>query len=296
MDVIPHYVYYILIFISGTFFGSFLNLVSDRLINGGSIFFGRSQCDFCKKPLGVKNLIPVFSYIVQRGKCSFCKEKLSMYYPISEISSGFFITLAAYISGLISMGRLKNVWDFIFISIIFSVFIIIFLTDLKYYLIPDIVMYVGIISVVLFLIGGYIIEYLNLKNKLSADEFGVYLIKAGYLDNFLKSALEVLGITIISALCIALFFWFLVWITKERGMGAGDIKLGLLIGLFNGFPGNVIAIFLGFMIGAIASVYMILIKKKTMKDTVPFGPFLIIGSLISLLYSPYILNWYINLL
>jgi leader peptidase (prepilin peptidase)/N-methyltransferase len=131
--------------------------------------------------------------------------------------------------------------------------------------------------------------------RLASSPVGLHLIKVGFWNNQIKYFLDSLGITFGSALVIALFFLLLVWITKERGMGAGDIKLGLFIGIFNGFPGNIIAIFLGFIFGALMSLFLIVFKRKTLKDSVPFGPFLIAGSVVSLLYSSNILNWYIHL-
>jgi leader peptidase (prepilin peptidase)/N-methyltransferase len=289
------YIYYFLIFCGGTFIGSFLNLVSDRIINGEPILFGRSHCDFCKKPLGPKNLLPVISFIVQKGKCAFCGKKLSRFYPVSEALSGLAFVLATYYSGILTTLSLRDFWDFIFLAVILCLLIIIFLTDAKYYLIPDSVVYLAIGLTVVFIAGGYAMDLLSLHRKLSADPFGIYLLKAGFWDIQMRSALQSLGMTLASAAGIAFFFQLLVWITKERGMGSGDIKLGLLIGVFNGFPGNFVAIFLGFIFGSVYSLFLILYKRKTLKDTVPFGPFLIIGSVVALLYSTNILNWYINL-
>jgi len=288
-------VYYILIFIGGTFIGSFLNLVSDRLINGEPILFGRSHCDFCKKPLGPKNLIPIFSYLFQKGKCAFCKKKLSAFYLVSEILAGFALVLASYYSGILNTFSFRDFWDFLLLSIVFCLYIIIFLADLKYYLIPDIIVYLGIGVTTLFVVGGYAMDLYSFYQKLMGDPLGPYLIKVGFWDSQLKYVLESLGETLGSSLIIALFFLLLVWITKERGMGAGDIKLGFFIALFNGFPGNIIGIFLGFILGAALSLFLIVFKRKTLKDSVPFGPFLIAGSIIALLYSSNILSWYINL-
>jgi len=288
-------IYYVLIFFGGTFIGSFLNLVSDRVVNGEPIFFGRSRCDSCKKPLKPKNLFPIFSFVFQKGRCSFCRKKLSWYYPISEILSGLAFVLATYYSGILKSFSLRDFYDFVFLSVILSLLLIIFLSDLKYYLIPDAIAYLAIILSVLFAAGGYAIDLFTLHRKLSLDPVGMYLLKAGFWNTRLNIALESMEATLISAAAIALFFFILVWATKERGMGKGDIRLGFLIGVFNGFPGNVIAIFLGFLLGAVYSLFLIIMKKKTLKDTVPFGPFLIVGSIISLLYSSAILNWYINL-
>ena len=287
--------YYLLIFVGGTFVGSFLNVVADRLISGESILLGRSHCDFCKKPLGPKNLIPIFSFLAQKGRCAFCGKKLSRFYLVSEILAGLAFTLAAYYSGVLKSFSFRDFWDFLFLSITFCLYIIIFLSDLKYYLIPDIIVYLGIVSTVIFVLCGYAMDSYTYYQKLAADPVGRYLIKVGFWNDQLKYFLDSVGLTFGSALVIALFFLLLVWLTKEKGMGAGDIKLGLFIGVFNGFPGNFIAIFLGFVFGAVISLFLIISRRKTLRDSVPFGPFLIAGSIISLLYSSNILNWYIHL-
>jgi leader peptidase (prepilin peptidase)/N-methyltransferase len=289
------YIYYFLIFCGGTFIGSFLNLVSDRIINGEPILFGRSHCDFCKKPLGPKNLIPILSFFIQKGKCAFCGKKLSKFYPVSEVLAGLAFVLATYYSGILKSLTFRDFWDFLFLAIVLCLLIIIFLADAKYYLIPDSLVYLATGLSVLFIIGGYAMDLFMLYKKLSTDPFGMYLLKVGFFDLQVKGVLQSLGMTLVSAIGIALFFLMLVWVTKERGMGSGDIKLGLLIGVFNGFPGNLVAIFLGFIFGSVYSLFLIVLKGKTLKDTVPFGPFLIIGSVISLLYSADILNWYIHL-
>ena len=78
-------------------------------------------------------------------------------------------------------------------------------------------------------------------------------------------------------------------------MGGGDIRLGFLIGIFNGFPQNIIAIFMGFILGAALSLVLVMLKMKTLKDTIPFGPFLITGSVIALIWGLQIWDFYINL-
>ena len=78
-------------------------------------------------------------------------------------------------------------------------------------------------------------------------------------------------------------------------MGGGDVKLGFLIGLFNGFPHNILAVFLGFLLGSLYSGFMILLNKKSLKDTIAFGPFLILGSIISFIWGQEIIFWYLNL-
>ena len=186
---------------------------------------------------------------------------------------------------------------FIFVLIIFCFYLILFLTDIKYYLIPDIIVVPAIVFSFVYIILAYARDLISLYQNLMASELGPYLIEAGYFNDKLLFALKSFGIHIFSALLIAFFFWFLVFITKGKGMGDGDIRLGLLLGLFNGFPRNVLAVFLGFVIGASFSLILVFFKKKTIKDTIPFGPFLILGSVIAAVFGkPVITVVYGNLL
>jgi prepilin signal peptidase PulO-like enzyme (type II secretory pathway) len=288
-------VYYVFLFIGGTFIGSFLNLVSDRLPKGGKIISGRSKCEFCNKPLGAKNLFPVFSFLFQKGKCSFCKKKLTYYYPLSEILSGLLFIIAAYMSRFFQVPSFVTFITFLFFAIVFSFYLIIFLTDLKECIIPDKVVYPAIGFTLLYILLSKTYDFFNMWALLSKDPLGVYLIKVGYLNGQAISALRDFGLVLLGAVIICSFFAFLVWITKGRGMGRGDIKLGFLIGLVNGFPYGFEAIFFGFVIGALYSLILIASKRKTMKDTIAFGPFLIIGSVLALLYGAQIFNWYTSI-
>jgi len=287
---------YILVFVSGLFFGSFLNLVADRILKKGEkIIFSRSKCDYCKKELKAKHLIPLVSFIIQRGKCAMCDKKLSWYYPFSEVLTGLAFMGAAYISGIFSIASFPNIIAFVFLLLLACAYVVIFLTDLKHQIIPNKVVYPAIILVALFMVGNATAYVITTYSRLKADAFGIYLLEAGYLHVQALHMLKSLGMVLLSAALIAGFFALLVKLTKGRGMGAGDIKLGFLIGLFNGFPQNIIAIFSGFIIGAIVSLILIALKIKTLKDTVPFGPFLIIGSIVALIWGADIWQFYTTL-
>lgn len=289
------YLYYFFVFVAGLFIGSFLNLVTDRLINGGPIFIGRSKCDFCGKWLGAKGLVPLLSFIFQKGKSFCCKKRLSFYYPVSEILTGLVLVASAYFTKVFTSQSTNTLVGFIYVSFVLCLFIIMFLSDSKYYLIPDKIVYIGIFVCFFFTLGVFIIDTVSIYRALKADPLGEYLIKAGFFSHQFMYMLKPFVAGILSSIGISLFFLILIAITKGKGMGVGDVKLGFLIGLFNGFPQNILAIFLGFLIGSIFSVVLIILKKKTLKDIIPFGPFLIMGSFISFAWGNIILNWYLNL-
>jgi leader peptidase (prepilin peptidase)/N-methyltransferase len=183
---------------------------------------------------------------------------------------------------------------FIFMFVILSVYVIIFLSDAKYRIIPNKVVIPAIIFSIVYLLSRSVYFLVSIRQQLAADDFGKYLLKVGYWNDLLVAEVKSLGLALISAFLIGFFFWLLVTLTKERGMGYGDIKLGVLIGLVNGFPVNILAVFLGFVLGATFSLILIVLKKKTMKDTIPFGPFLIMGSLLCLVWGEQIVGFYLG--
>lgn len=296
---------YIFLFIIGLLVGSFLNLVSDRINKkgkDGAILFGRSHCDFCKKDLQVFDLIPILSYAFSRGKCRYCSEKLSWYYPISEFLTGLGFVGLAYFSKLplVFSVNPSGITPLPFIALtfllsVFGIYVILFLTDAKEHIIPNRIVFPAIAYVLAFNVLLNAVILYNSYQKFQADGFGKFLFKVGIWHQQLYTTLQSFGLAILTAIIIAAFFIFLIYITKGRGMGWGDVNLGFLIGVFNGFPDGFLAIFLGFLFGAIYSVVLIVFRLKKMKDTIAFGPFLILGSITAYIWGAQILDWYISL-
>lgn len=252
------YFLYILIFIFGTVIGSFLNCVIWRIYKEESFLKGRSYCPSCRHKLSWYDLVPVFSFLVLGGRCRYCKKKISLQYPLVELATGIlFLMLAIY--------------NFPAIFFIISCFlIIIFVYDFRHYLIPDVVIYPAILIFCFWYFGRYL-----------------------FFSDITKG--EALG-TAMSAFGAATFFLATVMVSRGQWMGIGDIKLALLMGLLLGWPNIFVALFLSFLIGAIIGVGMILLKKKTLKSEIPFGPFLVLGTFISLFWGRFIVNWYFSLL
>lgn len=100
---------------------------------------------------------------------------------------------------------------------------------------------------------------------------------------------------ILMAILIGGFFWLLIIITKGKGMGGGDVKLGAFIGLMLGYPLSLVSLMSAFILGAIASLFLIAFKKKHFGQAIPFGPFLVLGSLVALFWGEKIFSWYLTL-
>jgi prepilin signal peptidase PulO-like enzyme (type II secretory pathway) len=287
---------YALIFVGGLFVGSFLNVVADRVPHKKSPLKGRSKCDYCKADLKAKDLIPLLSYAWLKAKCRYCEKKLSLYYPFAEVITGLaFVGVAYYLKVFAATN--PYIWiNFAYLAVIASFLIVIFLTDVKYKLIPNKIVFPAILFMLIFMIGSFIFIAVSSYTQMKADPFGKYLLEVGYWSDQMMFLLRSLVFTVGSALLLGGFFWLLIFITKGKGMGGGDVKLAFLIGLINGFPFNIIAIVLAFVIGAAVSGVLMMFKKKGMKDVIPFGPFLITGSVVAFVFGQQLLNWYVGLL
>ena len=245
--------FYVVIFIFGLIVGSFLNCVIYRLEEGKSFLKGRSFCPHCKHKLIWQDLIPIFSFLILRGKCRYCQKKISWQYPTIEIATGL-LFLSIFI------------FHFSIFNLIIACFlIIIFVYDLKHYIIPDKVIYPAIIIALIFNFQFLIV-----------NEFPIFKF------------------SILSALGAAAFFLLIVLISRGKWMGVGDIKLAFLMGLILGFPNILVALFLAFFIGAIMGIGLIATGKKTLKSEVPFGPFLVAGTFLALFWGQDVINWYFN--
>ena len=270
----------ILLFILGLAVGSFLNVLIDRLPNGESPLSGRSYCDKCKKTLKWYDMVPVASFLILKGKCRFCRASLSFYYPLVELITGImFVVTFVYISHLpLIIDHLPfstfnfQLSIFIYYAFILSSFIVIFFADLKYGIIPDSITYPAVLlSTIYYLL------------------FTIYSPIVNDQSSIINNILSGLGAFI--------FFLILYLITRGRGIGFGDVKLAFLIGLFLGFPKILIALYLAFLTGAIAGSILIVWGKKKLKGgTIPFGPFLIIGAVLSLFCGEKILQLVLPLL
>jgi len=267
------------VFLFGLAIGSFLNCVIYRLEKKQSFLKGRSYCPHCKHILSWQDLIPVFSFLILRGKCRYCGKKISLQYPLVELFTGLlFVFLLNYELGIrnYEIFNFNFIFNFLFLILNSLFLILIFVYDLKHYIIPDKVIYPAILLTLVFRAWDLIGHWpLGLEAKLP--------FQVGILNYLL------------SGLGAGAFFLFIVLISRGKWMGVGDIKLALLIGLLLGYPKALLALFLAFLIGAIIGLGLIILKKKTIKSELPFGPFLILGIYLALFFGEKIINWYLNL-
>jgi leader peptidase (prepilin peptidase) / N-methyltransferase len=251
----------IIIFIFGTDIGSFLNVLIDRLPINKSPWQGRSKCDYCKKTLSPIDLIPIISFLFLKGKCRYCHKKLSVQYPFIECLTGsMFVLVFIYILHFFNIQTIPStdlfpIFTYLSLLIIFSSFLVIFVADIKFQIIPDELIVSSLIGTLMLL--------------------------------FIQSRFSQISISghLFSALGAGGLFLAIYLLTKGRGMGFGDVKLVPVLGLFLGFPKIIVGIYSAFLTGAIISLILLLFKKKKLKSKIAFGPFLLSGTIIAFFYG-----------
>jgi leader peptidase (prepilin peptidase)/N-methyltransferase len=244
---------YFLFFVFGSIIGSFLNVVILRLHTGLSIN-GRSSCFSCGKMLSWIELVPILSFVFQRGRCIGCKSRISFQYPLVEIITGFIF-----------------LFTFLKISPSFSPF---YLLLTAYYL---------LIFSLLIIIAVY-----DFRHKIIPDGIVYFFVLLAFLHIFF----EPFQLTVLIAGPVLFLPFFLLWlVSRGRWIGFGDAKLAWGIGWLLGLSAGFSALFVAFYTGALVGVALIVFeqlsrrfsglslggKNFTMKSEVPFGPFLILG-------------------
>ncbi len=259
-----------LIFIFGLCIGSFLNVLIDRLPKEESIF-GRSYCPHCHKTLKWYELVPVLSFIFLRRKCSECKKPISFQYPLVEITTGLlFLLIFNFQFSIFNEFSIFNLQNVLLLGcqlFVVSCLIVIFMSDLKYMIVPDEIVYSGMVIALIY-------QFINWKN--------------GQLLDWKEPLFAGIG--------ASLFFLLLILITKGKGMGFGDVKIAAFMGFFLSWPNILVALLLAFFSGALVGLILIATKKKGMKSEIPFGCFLAPATLIALFWGETLINWYLGIL
>jgi leader peptidase (prepilin peptidase)/N-methyltransferase len=247
----------------GLAIGSFLNVCIDRLPRNESIVFPPSHCDACQHKLTVKDNIPVFSYLRLRGRCRYCQASIPRRIFWVELATGLIFALLYW--WFVVFSPEPSIVTFGVMAFYACLFIIIFVIDLEQGLILNKVVYPGM--VVALLLSLYPWPWLNESIAM-------------------RVAYAALG----GGIGFAIFL--VIAIVSRGGMGWGDVKLAALIGLATGFPLVFLAIIMGAILGGIVAVALMIAKKRQRRETIPFGPFLAVAAMVTLLWGSNILNWY----
>jgi len=253
-----NYLFIALAAIIGLLIGSFLNCLIWRLYKNETIT-GRSYCPNCSKMIAWYDNIPLLSFIFLSGRCRHCQKKISWQYPMVEfVTALLFVLVFLQNASSLNLGILL-VRDWLLIASL----IVVFVYDLRWQMVPMLVVWpVTAIVFVLNLFLGF--------------SFGS-LILFGAIG--------------------AAFFLIQYLVTKKKGLGEGDIWLGLLLGITFPTAGTLIlALCLAYFFGAIIGIILLTSHKKEWRSKMALGPFLAYGAIITLIYGQEIINWYLGLL
>lgn len=241
----------VILFICGLIFGSFYNVVGLRLPKAESIIYPNSYCPYCKKPLSYLDNIPLISYILLKGKCNACHMEISKVYPLVELGTGLLFMYAAY--------KVNN-FPLIISLVLMSLVILITITDIYYFIIPN--------KLLLFFMSIFIV--IRIVHPLSP-----------WYDSLLGFLLSYLLI-------------FMLIIISQGGIGAGDMKYLAVLGFLTGTKVVLLGFILAILLGGVYGIYLLIVKQKNKSDSVPFGPFIGLGVLISYYYYNEIITFYIT--
>ena len=253
------WILYVFTGLFGAFVGSFLNVCIFRLPRGESIIWPGSHCPVCAKAIRFYDNVPLLGYLWLRGRCRECRATISLRYPVVELTNavGYLVILWFFGPG----------WTAALYALFFSALLVVTGTDLSHKVIPNIITLPGI---VIGLVGSITVLPVRWPDAL----LGIF-VGGGIL-------------------------WVLAWASPylfgKEGMGGGDIKLLAMIGAFLGWKPALLTIMIGSLSGSIIGISLIGLHLIKRDEYIPFGPFLVLGAVLSMFFAQPILSWYQGLL
>jgi leader peptidase (prepilin peptidase)/N-methyltransferase len=244
----------------GLLIGSFLNVVIYRVPLGRSIVSPPSACPGCGNPIRARDTIPVLSWFLLRGRCRDCGTGISVRYPLVEAGTGAAFALLAI--GIGESWTLPAYWWAAGVCIALG------MIDLDHKRIPNAVLFPGIAVGMVLLVAGAL-----------ADG------SPGLLPRALAGGVGYFGLLLLIALA------------ARGGFGFGDVKLGLLLGMFLAYRSWVVlavGVFGGFVVGGLVAITLLVARRVGRRDAVPFGPSMIIGAGFALVWGQAIGDWYLG--
>jgi len=245
----------------GIALGSFLNVLIDRLPTGGSLLHPGSHCPDCQRRLAPGDLIPVFSYLWLRGRCRFCGARIPQRIFWVELTTGIVFTLLWWQYGPTLQTAI--------LSFYYCLLAAILVIDLEHNLILNKIVYPATII------------------AMAIAVINAVLTPGRPIVGDIVNALIGGGVGLLSLFLVALIF--------RGGMGWGDVKMAGLMGVMLGFPGILTALLLAIVGGGLVAAILLALKLKGRKGTMPFGPYLSMATMATLLWGNDLLNWYLRL-
>jgi len=261
----------------GALIGSFLNVVIHRLPREESVVFPNSRCPSCDTAIRPYDNLPVVSWAVLRGRCRACRSPISARYPAVELLTAalFAVTFLLH-SGL----SLSLPFDLAFVAALIALVFI----DAEHMLLPDAITLPGAAVALL-------------ARALVPNLYGVGWL-AGTYEGAPAWLLSIVG-ALLGALVGGGFLWLVGWLWERfRGveaMGFGDVKMMLMVGAYLGAPLTMLTLFAGVLSASVVGLGIMAARgQKDMQMLLPFGIFLGVGALVSLLFGAPIIDWYVG--
>lgn len=250
----------------GLAFGSFVNALVWRLHNKRDFVSERSECTHCHHVLAWNDLIPVVSWVMLRGRCRYCHKPIDDSPVVELVTAALFVlSYVGWPLGFADAGiALFVMW---LVALVALVALAVY--DLRWYLLPDVIVFpLAVLGIVAGLVRFISVEQLTVLQAFTEITMGIIVISGLY--------------------------FVLYEVSKGKWVGFGDVKLGVFIGAILGWKYALLALFTANLAGLLFVLPLLAMKKLTPKSKIPFGPFLIIGCIISFLWGPQIIGWYLS--
>jgi len=241
--------------------GSFVNVVAYRVPQRASLLRPPSHCPQCEHAILRRDLVPVLSWALLRGRCRNCGGRISIRYPLVELGTALLFIATVLVLGAVWV--IPAYWVFVTVTLALA------LIDIDHKLIPNRVLFPGSGVAAAALLAGAIADGTPgwwLRGVAGA---------AGYFVGLLLLAL----------------------VAPRGGLGMGDVKLALLLGLFLGYQAwehVLLGAFIAILLGGLVSAVLLLMRRKGRQDTIPFGPYLVAGAYVTIAFGEQILDWYLG--
>ncbi len=261
---------YLIIIVLGLLVGSYLNSWMWRVRHHEWTFGGRSKCVHCGRELAWYENIPLISFIALQGKCRTCNGVIPVdYFLVELVTPLLLVGVTYYHLNFVSLHSWHYFRDIFFTILLISVFVY----DFKYMEIRSGVVYGG--TIVALITNFLILQSSNLQSV--------------YSSQFIANS--VIAMAVGGGLFLLQYI-----ISKGKWIGGGDVRLGVMMGALLGWPNILVALFLAYVFGTVVAVPLLIFKKKNMKAEVPFGTFLAVGTFVTLLWGPIMVEWYQHLI
>lgn len=241
-----------IVFVIGLIVGSFLNVVTIRFGTQTSSLVGRSACPHCHRALTWLDLVPIVSFLMLRGRCRSCQISIHWRYPFVELFTGL-VTGALWVVLPMPINLLSILAAWILIALM--------VIDLEHMVLPD----RGLVFLACVVLVMYAVDPTTASPRLAAALLG--------------------------ALVGVVLPLILILVSKGQGMGIGDLKFSAILGLWIGWPGVLVMWFVAVMSGAIIGIFLMLTGLRRRTDAIPFGPFLVIGLVVAMIWGSDLWRW-----